>query len=579
MASELLLIDPSSGAPDQIFECEMDPEDMGGISGLSLPLQATNAQKNALRAMLEKGDLISGKSKLVHGPNAAFDENGLLLPPGLDIAASVRKNPNNDRRNLAVVTGTKPILVVKVTDSVGKARSETPFEIGDNIFGYGTDQVNLKSQMAACSMNTLDIVPGSDPNGSQSATGVVEVTINVSLEGNSRSTIRNAVTTAVTNKIGESLPGRYQQVMYVLEGCYLDCGWAAYAYINSWNSVYQGNYYYMTGVQMHELGHNFNLAHSGGLDGATYTDHTGLMGNPLYSDEIGKMCFNAAKNWQIGWYNSNRLLVDPRSGPTTVNMVGIADFLNNPQDYPVVIKIETGTATDQFIAFNRAIGINSQNDEADNEVTIVETGNNGEGYSQSYLKAHLVQGETYIYSNWAGSGQSLVVNAKSINLASSPAVAQIEICLGSCATVAPTKSPTMAPRPPTSSPTAAPTMMPSKSPTMAPRPPTSSPTAAPTRSPTKAPTKSPVAATDSPTASPTTSAERVCKQIDWSKDCRKTSGCTWSQGLCVVSGNPAPSPTASPPTESPPTSGSVCSSFTKKNQYLSPCKWSKGLCM
>lgn len=277
MASELLLIDPSSGAPDQIFECEMDPEDMGGISGLSLPLQATNAQKNALRAMLEKGDLISGKSKLVHGPNAAFDENGLLLPPGLDIAASVRKNPNNDRRNLAVVTGTKPILVVKVTDSVGKARSETPFEIGDNIFGYGTDQVNLKSQMAACSMNTLDIVPGSDPNGSQSATGVVEVTINVSLEGNSRSTIRNAVTTAVTNKIGESLPGRYQQVMYVLEGCYLDCGWAAYAYINSWNSVYQGNYYYMTGVQMHELGHNFNLAHSGGLDGATYTDHTGLM--------------------------------------------------------------------------------------------------------------------------------------------------------------------------------------------------------------------------------------------------------------------------------------------------------------
>ena len=57
----------------------------------------------------------------------------------------------------------------------------------------------------------------------------------------------------------------------------------------SWNSVYQGNYYYMTGVQVHELGHNFNLAHSGGLDGATYTDHTGMMGNPLYSDDTGKM--------------------------------------------------------------------------------------------------------------------------------------------------------------------------------------------------------------------------------------------------------------------------------------------------
>lgn len=277
MASEMLLIDPSSDAHDLMFECEMDPEDMGGVSGLSLPLQATVAQKNKLRAMLEKGDLISGKSKLVHGPNAAFDESGLLLPPGLDIAASVRKNPNNDRRNLAVVTGTKPILVVKVTDSAGLARSETPAAIGENVFGSATDLVNLKSQMAACSMDTLNIVPGSDPNGSQSAPGVVEVNIDVTLEGNSRATIRNAVTAAVQNKIGETLPGRYQQVMYVLQGCYVDCGWAAYAYINSWNSVYQGNYYYMTGVQMHEIGHNFNLAHSGGLDGATYTDHTGLM--------------------------------------------------------------------------------------------------------------------------------------------------------------------------------------------------------------------------------------------------------------------------------------------------------------
>ncbi len=42
-----------------------------------------------------------------------------------------------------------------------------------------------------------------------------------------------------------------------------------------------------------EMGHNFNLAHSGGLDGKTYTDHTCLMGNPLYDDDIGAMCFNS----------------------------------------------------------------------------------------------------------------------------------------------------------------------------------------------------------------------------------------------------------------------------------------------
>jgi len=61
-------------------------------------------------------------------------------------------------------------------------------------------------------------------------------------------------------------------------------------------SIYQGYYYKQNGVQMHEIGHSFGLAHSGGIDGATYTDQTGLMGTPLYSDEVGKMCFNAAKN-------------------------------------------------------------------------------------------------------------------------------------------------------------------------------------------------------------------------------------------------------------------------------------------
>ncbi len=87
------------------------------------------------------------------------------------------------------------------------------------------------------------------------ATGVIEVTIDVPLEGSSRSAVRNAVTNAVTNKLGHSLPGPYDYVLYSLQGCYgSECGWAAYAYINSWNSVYQGVYYRRPGVLMHEVG-------------------------------------------------------------------------------------------------------------------------------------------------------------------------------------------------------------------------------------------------------------------------------------------------------------------------------------
>jgi len=92
------------------------------------------------------------------------------------------------------------------------------------------------------------------------------------------------------------------------------------------------------------------------------------MGNPLYSDDIGKMCFNAAMNWQLDWYNDKKQPVDLRVNPSTiVDLVEIANYNTTANNHPVVVKIETGTSTDQFIGFNRAIGINAENDEADNE--------------------------------------------------------------------------------------------------------------------------------------------------------------------------------------------------------------------
>ncbi len=127
------------------------------------------------------------------------------------------------------------------------------------MFGTGVDLVNLKSGLEECSWNKLTVVPelviqNSATPDMEVATGVIEVSIDVPLDGSSRSTVRNAVTTAVTNKLGHSLPGPYDYVLYSLQGCYgTDCGWAAYAYINSWNSVYQGVYYKRPGVLIHEV--------------------------------------------------------------------------------------------------------------------------------------------------------------------------------------------------------------------------------------------------------------------------------------------------------------------------------------
>jgi len=78
-------------------------------------------------------------------------------------------------------------------------------------------------------------------------------------------------------------------------------------------------------------------------------------------------------------------------------MVGVADYKRNNNNHPVLIKINVGGSTDYFVNYNRATGINSQNDEADNEVTIVK--GNGGAYSQSWLQATLTEGQTHTISN------------------------------------------------------------------------------------------------------------------------------------------------------------------------------------
>ena len=46
------------------------------------------------------------------------------------------------------------------------------------------------------------------------------------------------------------------------------------------------------------------------------------MGNPLYSDDIGMMCFNAAKKYQIyGWYNDKKITHDPINKGTWIGQI------------------------------------------------------------------------------------------------------------------------------------------------------------------------------------------------------------------------------------------------------------------
>ena len=555
----------------------MDQADTNGVFGMIRKIVLDDpSELILLKQKLEDGSIISGQTTLIHGPGAAFDDRTIHIPPGI-IKSGQFGRRDNDHRRLATLTGTKPILVVRVTDGDGQVIADSPYQMSDNVFGTYGDPNNLKSQLTACSHGVLNVEAGAiSPETAKADEGVIEVTVNTRLAVDNRYVMHDAVTAAVQEKLGIILPGPYQQVMYVMKNCQVGCGYAAYAYVGHWLSVYQDVYYAMTGVQVHELGHNFGMAHSGGTDGQPYTDHTGMMGNPLYSDDVGRMCYNGAKNYMLApdWYpNGGSIDLSTNNGPNRfdpqlITLIGMSEY--GLAEHPVTVKLETGTDDDYFVAFNRANGANSDNDLADDEVTITLTGNNGISYSQSWLQATLIEGESHSITNFAGTGQDLTIQAVSIDISTTPALAKVCISYGGAA-CEPEASPEPTTVPPTNTPTtSAPINSPSTPfPTNAPttpfptNPPTTPfPTNPPTTPfPSTSPTSEP---TDSPTICSLQKENESCK---FGSDCCSglCSGGQQSSRVCLTNTPTTPSPTPSQQFTPEPTDSGPSCTLTPKN--------------
>ena len=142
-----------------------------------------------------------------------------------------------------------------------------------------------KTQLHACSGGKLTINPatGTDING-----GVVKVVIGSVVNGVDRGTVQSWVDSVVNKKFGNL--AQWDHLMYVFPDSVDFRGAAAYAYLNHYHSVYMGRYGSFIGVQVHELGHNYNMLHSG-YGEKSYADHTGLMGTFSSVDLEKKLMF------------------------------------------------------------------------------------------------------------------------------------------------------------------------------------------------------------------------------------------------------------------------------------------------
>jgi hypothetical protein len=168
------------------------------------------------------------------------------------------------------------------------------------------------------------------------------------------------------------------------------------------------------------------LHHSGELTGTdsakTYGDQQGMMGYSYNSDDYPIMCFNPAKNWQLGWYESKRISINPETdlpGPVVIGaktefiLNGIDDYdyvdINNNDDKYVVMKINHISSYDYYIGYNKKSGINSETQESANQVTITLKLGTETSSQPSKRVASLNTGSSELIPDFTDNGMDLEV--------------------------------------------------------------------------------------------------------------------------------------------------------------------------
>ncbi|KAL7447929.1 hypothetical protein ACHAWC_000212, partial [Mediolabrus comicus] len=109
--------------------------------------------------------------------------------------------------------------------------------------------------------------------------------------------------------------------------------------------------------------------------------------------------------------------------------IGVAEYDKISDGDTVLLKIETGSSDDYFLAFNRKIGANADNKMSSDQVTIIEAGKNGADFSQSWLVDWLNEADEYVFKKFLNN-EPLTVKVNKIDTQVTPGYAEVEVFLG-----------------------------------------------------------------------------------------------------------------------------------------------------
>jgi len=322
------------------------------------------------------------------------------------------KIPNRNRRQLGGQTmGEMKTLVVRVSTN-DSSPSDNAAQISSDVFA---DDWCLKSQYAKCSYNQLIIVEYEDGEFygvNTDAPGLIELQIDTnafcggagqdacpSNTDTISDDMQNLANAGLRALFGDVDPGTlFDLVLFCMPPT--TASFLAYAYINRWDSYYYNDWCSAMSSQMHEVGHNIGLHHSGEYVGDSstleYGDQSDMMGFSYKSDDNPRMCFNPAKNWQLGWYS------DGPGGERTLELVP-SEITNTPQQYTIngVVDYDTGSGLivikigDFYVGYNKQADFNSGVQEDGNKIQVTEKLGDAESSTKSKAAARLSVGQSF----------------------------------------------------------------------------------------------------------------------------------------------------------------------------------------
>jgi hypothetical protein len=238
------------------------------LAGTFLKIKGIDdAQITEWKKSLTSGEntLFAADAEIIDGQELVIPKNSkwFIAPRGPGTNNGQGNGNKNSRRMLAI--GDRTVLAVSVVANDASTTSSIE-QIANFTFGTGGDPVNLVSQYSACSYNKLRFVPTTD---SRTTNGVYKVAINMSVIGVGDTPVENAIISALTTQFGV-LSSKFNHVMI----CFppgTSGSWIAYGYYNHYLTLFNDQMCNFVSVQMHEIGHNLNLDHSG-EGGIEYAD-------------------------------------------------------------------------------------------------------------------------------------------------------------------------------------------------------------------------------------------------------------------------------------------------------------------